>query len=354
MQRLVVGAPKQAGLSPGSLVHVGLRRSESTRITVIDFDEGNVVERQIQRVEDCGPFKDTATVTWINVDGLHDIGIVERLGALFDIHPLTMEDILNTNQRPKYENLGHHLFVVLGMIYLAPESGEVIAEQVSLVVGSNFVISFQEAPGDVFDAVRDRIRNGKGKIRKMAPDYLAYALVDAIVDGYFPVIESLGEDIETTEETLVTDPQAKTLKTIYRLRSEMIFLRRSIWPLREMVAAMERDDSPLIQPTTQRFLRDVYDHVIHVIDTIDAYRELVTGMLDTYLSSVSNRMNEVMKVLTIISTIFIPLTFIAGIYGMNFQHMPELGWRWAYPVVLGLMLCVGALMALYFRRKRWL
>jgi len=354
MQRLLLRAPQQPGLPPGSLVHVGERRLERTRITVIDYDERTLTEREIADIEDSRPFKDSPTVTWINVEGLHDITVIQRLGELFGIHDLTLEDILNTNQRPKYENLGPHLFIVLGMIYLKPESDEVVAEQVSLVVGSNFVISFQEAPGDVFEPVRDRIRTAKGRIRKMGPDYLAYALLDAIVDGYFPVLEGLGEDIEATEDTLVTAPGIETLQTIYRLRSEMIFLRRSIWPLREMVAALERDDSALVQQATHRYLRDVYDHVIHVIDTIDSYRELVTGMLDTYLSSVSNRMNEVMKVLTIIATIFIPLTFIAGIYGMNFQHMPELGWRWAYPAVWGIMVGTAVSMIMFFKRRRWL
>jgi len=354
MQRLLMRAPKQGGLPPGTLVHEGERRSESVRVTVIDYDEHVLTEREVTDLETCRPFKDSSTVTWINVDGLHDTSLIERLGAIFDIHALTLEDIVDANQRPKYENLGHHLFMVLGMIYVEPESDEIVAEQVSLLVGSNFVISFQEDPGDVFDAVRTRIRNGKGRIRSMGPDYLAYALLDAVVDGYFPLLESLGANIEATEETLVTAPGIETLQTIHRLRSEMIFLRRSVWPLREMIAAMERDDSPLIQPGTQRFLRDVYDHVIHVIDNIDSYRELVTGMLDTYLSSVSNRMNEVMKVLTIIATIFIPLTFIVGVYGMNFQHMPELGWRWAYPAVWGVMAGIAVSMLAFFKRRRWL
>ena len=354
MQRLLMRAPKQGGLPPGTLVHEGERRSESVRVTVIDYDEHALTEREVTDLETCRPFKDSSTVTWINVDGLHDTSLIERLGAIFDIHALTLEDIVDANQRPKYENLGHHLFMVLGMIYVEPESDEIVAEQVSLLVGSNFVISFQEDPGDVFDAVRTRIRNGKGRIRSMGPDYLAYALLDAVVDGYFPLLESLGANIEATEETLVTAPGIETLQTIHRLRSEMIFLRRSVWPLREMIAAMERDDSPLIQPGTQRFLRDVYDHVIHVIDNIDSYRELVTGMLDTYLSSVSNRMNEVMKVLTIIATIFIPLTFIVGVYGMNFQHMPELGWRWAYPAVWGVMAGIAVSMLVFFKRRRWL
>ncbi|MBN1423666.1 magnesium/cobalt transporter CorA [Candidatus Fermentibacteria bacterium] len=353
MHRRAPKRHKDAGLPPGSLIHVGERRTDAVRITITDYSETTLEERAVSRIEECLPFKDTASVTWINVDGLHDVEIVATLGSLFEIHSLTLEDVLNTNQRPKYENLGHHLFLVARMINQRTDGG-IAAEQVSLVLGSNFVVTFQEAPGDVFGPVRDRIRSGTGRIRKMGPDYLAYALLDAIVDGYFPVLESLGDDIERTEDTLVTDPRIETLRALYRLRSEMILLRRSVWPLREVMSGLEREDSPLIQEATQRFFRDVYDHVIHVVDTIDSYRELVSGMLDTYLSSVSNRMNEVMKVLTIIATIFIPLTFIAGVYGMNFAHMPELGWRWAYPAVWGVMAGIAVFMVAYFRRRRWL
>lgn len=352
MQRLVLRAHKEVGLPPGSLVHVGRRHSETVRISAMDYSQAGMEERTLSTVGECLPFRDTATVTWINVEGLHDVGIVAAIGNLFDIHSLTLEDVLNTNQRPKFENLGHHFFIVVRMIYQTTD--DIVAEQVSMVVGPNFVITFQEAPGDVFEPVRDRIRSGKGKIRRMGSDYLAYALLDAVVDGYFPVLESLGDDVEHTEDSLMSSPDTETLQAIYRLRNEMIFLRRSVWPLRELVAGLARDDSPLIQEGTQRFFRDVYDHVVNVIDTIDSYRELVSGMLDTYLSSVSNRMNEVMKVLTIIATIFIPLTFIAGVYGMNFQHMPELGWRWAYPAVWGVMAGIAISMVAYFRRRRWL
>jgi magnesium transporter len=240
---------------------------------------------------------------------------------------------------------------------LSSEKGKdgVVSEQVSLILGSNFVISFQESPGgDVFDPVRDRIRTGKGRLRKQGPDYLAYALLDAIVDNYFLVLEKLGERVEGLEEELITEPGQQTLHEMHALKREMIYVRRSVWPLREVVSGLERVESPLIKQSTGIFLRDVYDHTIQVIDTVETYRDMLSGMLDIYLSSVSNRMNQVMKVLTIIATIFIPLTFVAGIYGMNFRFMPEIEWRWGYFVVLGIMLAIGLLMVISFKRKRWM
>lgn len=354
MHRLLVRGSKEVGLAPGSLVHVGERRTDSTTISVMDYGPDSFEERAGVSVDECGRFRESATVTWIDVNGLHDVAVIEKLGSLFGLHPLTLEDIVNTFQRARFENLDTYLFVILTMIRPAAASGEIVAEQLSLAVGPNFVVSFQEAPGDVFEPVRQRIRSGTGRIRKMGPDYLAYALLDAVVDGYFPVLEHLGEEIQSTEDALVSRPTTETLHAIYRLRNELIFLRRSIWPLRDALAAMAREESSLVQQATQRFVRDVHDHVARVLDTIDSYRELVTGMLDTYLSSVSNRMNEVMKMLTIIATIFIPLTFLAGVYGMNFQYMPELGWRWGYPAVLAVMLVVAVFMVSFFRRKRWL
>jgi len=294
-------------------------------------------------------------VTWVNIDGLHDIEIMEKIGKHFGLHPLVLEDILNTEQRPKIEDFDDYIFVVLKMLYYDENEGEIRAEQISIILGSNFVLSFQERVGDIFNPLRDRIRNAKGRVRKMGPDYLAYSLLDAIVDNYFVVLEKLGEQIEGMEEELVTNPTPETLQRIHNLKREMIFLRKSVWPLREVVSRLERGESPLIKEATGIYLRDVYDHTIQVIDTIETYRDMLSGMLDIYLSSISNRMNQVMKVLTIIATIFIPLTFVAGIYGMNFEYMPELKWHWFYPKAFWLvMLGVAALMLVYFRRKRWL
>lgn len=345
---------KKAGLPPGTLVHVGERKVEKAKITVIDYDEKEFLEKEVPSVEVCFPFKETATVTWINVVGVHDVAVVENLGSCFEVHPLILEDILNTSQRPKMEDMGNYIYIVLRMLSFDEGKKEIRTEQVSLVIGSNFVISFQETEEDVFGPVRERIRKGKGRIRKMGPDYLAYALIDAIVDNYFLILERIGEKIETLEEALVADPKRETLHEMHNLKREMIFIRRSVWPLREVISGLERGESALIRKGTGIFLRDVYDHTIQVIDTVETFRDMLSGMLDTYLSSISNRMNEVMKVLTIIATIFIPLTFIAGVYGMNFEFMPELGWRWGYFLILGFMVVIGACMVAYFKKKRWL
>ncbi len=345
---------KKVGLPPGTLVHVGERKAEETRIIVIDYDQREFQEREIENIEDCFPFKDKPTVTWINIDGLHEVDIIGKVGARSGIHPLILEDIVHTAQRPKIEDLGDYIFIVLKMISLDENQGEIMGEQVSLVLGPNYVISFQEREGDIFDPIRERIRNAKGRVRKAGADYLAYTLLDAIVDNYFVILENVGERIESLEETLVTHPTPETLNMIHKLKGDMIFLRKSVWPLREVISGLERLESQLIKKSTGIYLRDVYDHTIQVIETIETFRDMVSGMLDIYLSSVSNRMNEVMKVLTIIATIFIPLTFIAGIYGMNFKYMPELEWHLGYPVALAVMLSIVALMFVYFRRKKWL
>lgn len=354
MPRLIKRISKKAGLPPGALVHVGEKMDEEVRVTIIDYDEARFQEKEAKTIEECFPFKDKPTVTWINVDGIHQPEIVKKLGDFFGMHPLVLEDILNTGQRPKMEDFGNYIYIVLKMLCRDEKEDEIKAEQVSLIFGKNFVISFQERGGDVFNPIRERIRTGKGRIRKMGPDYLAYALIDAIVDNYFTILEKIGEKIEFMEEELVTNPTPKTLQTIHNLKRDTIFLRKSVWPLREVISVLERGESSLIKKSTQIYVRDVYDHTIQVIDTIETSRDMVSGMLDIYLSSVSNRMNEVMKVLTIIATIFIPLTFLAGVYGMNFARMPELEWHWGYPLVLLVMLAVGILMAIYFRRKRWI
>jgi magnesium transporter len=345
---------KKVGLSPGTLVHIGEKKVEKVRITVIDYDAEQFQEKETKTIEECFPFKDTPTVTWINIDGLHEVEIIEKIGKHFAIHPLIQEDILHTGQRPKMEDMESYIFVVARMLVYNDETGEIESEQVSLILGANYVISFQEKVGDIFDPVRERIRKGKGRIRRMKADYLAYALVDTLVDNYFIILENLGEKIEGMEDELVANPTPETLQTIHILKREMIFLRKSVWPLREVISSLERGESSLIYESTGMYFRDVYDHTIQVMDTVETYRDMVSGMLDTYLSSLSNRMNEVMKVLTIIATIFIPLTFVAGIYGMNFEFMPELKWHWGYFAALGLMVVIFIGMVFYFRRKRWL
>jgi magnesium transporter len=345
---------RKAGLPPGSMIFDGERRVETTRITIFDYDESQFQEKEVQSVEECFPFKDEPTVTWVNIDGVHDVGIVGKIGEYFGVHPLVQEDIVHTGQRPKMEDFDDYLYIVVKMLFFDEERGEISAEQVSLIVGDRYVISFQEREGDVFEPVRERLRSRKGRIIKQGADYLAYVLIDTIVDNYFAILEKTGDRVESLEEELITDPSPETLTVMQRMKREMIFLRKSIWPLREVISGLERDESPIIKESTHVYLRDVYDHTIQVMDTVEALRDMIGGMLDIYLSSVSNRMNEVMKVLTIIATIFIPLTFIAGIYGMNFENMPELKVPWAYPVVWVVMVTVGILMVAYFKRKRWL
>ncbi len=354
MPRLIRKRSKKFGLPPGTPVFIGEKKIEKVKITIVDYDEDHLEEKEAKTIEECFPFKEKPTVTWINIDGLHEIEIIDKLGKHFDLHPLIIEDIVNTGQRPKMEDLENYIFFVLKMLYYDEKKDDITTEQVSLILGSNFVISFQERPGDVFDPVRERIRKSRGRIRKVGSDYLAYALIDAIVDHYFIVLEKLGEKIEYLEEELVTYPRPETLQAIHNLKRDNIFLRKSVWPLREVISGLERGESPLIEKSTEIYLRDVYDHTIQVIDTLETYRDMVSGMLDTYLSSVSNKMNEVMKVLTVIATIFIPLTFIAGVYGMNFEYMPELGWHWGYVMVWIIMVTVTALMAFYFKTKKWL
>lgn len=344
---------EKAGLPPGTMVHIGEQETEQVRIHIIDYDDGHYQELEAQSVEECFPFRDTPTVTWINVHGLHQPEVIEKLGTYYGLHPLVLEDIVSAGQRPKMEDYGDYMWVVLKALYHDDKEDETKAHQVGIVIGRNFVMSFQEAEGNVFVPVRDRVKNGAARIRTMGSDYLAYSLMDIVVDNYFGILERLGEQLEVMEDRSVTEPEPDTLQSIHDFRREMVFLRRSVWPLREVVARLERGDSSLIQKSTAIYFRDVYDHTIQVIDTIETFRDMVSPMLEVYVSSVSNKMNEVMKVLTVIGTIFLPLTFLAGVYGMNFKYFPEINWRWGYGLfwVINLSVVIGMLM--YFRRKRW-
>ncbi len=345
----------KAGLPPGTLVHIGRERQGTARVSVISYDEARYEEKEPAGAAACAGLGAVPAVTWISLEGIHEVDILEALGASFGLHPLVMEDILNTEQRPKVEDYAEYLYIVLKMLRFDGAAGEVRGEQISVVLGRNAVLSFQEGiEGDCFDSVRARIRGEKGRIRKAGPDFLAYSLIDAVVDNYFTVLEALGERIEDIEEELIADVTPATLRKIHRAKRDLIVLRKSVWPLREVISFLERGDSPLVHQGTRLYLRDVYDHTVQVIDTIETQRDMVSGMLDVYLSSVSNRLNAVMKVLTVIATIFMPLTFIVGIYGMNFRYMPELQWRYGYLYVWVIMISVGAAMFLYFKRRRWL
>ena len=348
------------GQPPGTLVYVGKERTRKVKISIMNYNEKKLVEKEVRKIDDCFLYTAKPSITWINIDGVHKTDIIEKVGDHFKLHPLILEDIVNTGQRPKLEDFDDYLYIVLKMFYYSEKKNEVLSEQISLILGSNYVISFQEEGEDIFNLIRDRLRKGKGRIRKMGADYLAYALIDAVVDNYFVILEKFGERIEEMEDRLVTEPTPEKLQTIQKLKREIILLRKSVWPLRELVNGLERGESKLIKKGTGIFLRDVYDHTIQVIDTIETYRDMISGMVDLYLSSISNKMNQVMKILTIIATIFIPLTFIAGIYGMNFDpksspfNMPELGWYWGYVSVWVVMIGVAIIMIIYFRRKRWL
>lgn len=346
-------AHRQPGTPPGTLTFRGEQRVEHAALSVIAYDPHHLVERPVQGVPEIEALKKTYPVVWVNLEGLHDTGLVERLGELFGLHPLLMEDVLNVEHRPKMELYGDLLFFVVKMLSWDETEDDVHWEQVSFVLGRGWVLSFQETPGDVFEPVRTRIRASGRRIRQRGADYLFYALLDAVVDHYFVVLERIGEKLEALESAVLSRPDQETLRALQGIKSRLIRLRRTVWPLREALSSLVREES-LIEPSTQVFLRDVYDHAVQVMDTVESYLQSASSLLDIYLSTVSNRMNEVMKVLTIIATIFIPLTFIVGIYGMNFEHMPELRVVWAYPAVWLVMVLVAASMLYFFRRRGWL
>jgi magnesium transporter len=340
------------GAPPGTIVYYGEERTDKVKITLIEYNEGEFIERDFYDLSQCLDLVDPSMVKWINVDGIHDTALVERIGKHFNIHPLTLEDIVNTNQRAKFEDYDNYVVSIMKMIYY---DSELRSEQLAVVLMEGLVISFQEVyGGDAFDLIRNRIRQGKGRIRKMGADYLAYALLDAVVDCYFTVLEKIGDKIELLEDELISEPTKETMQQLHHMKREMIFVRKAVWPMRELINNLERSETELIEPSTDVYLRDVHDHTIRVIDTVETYRDLLSGMMDIYLSSVSNRMNEVMKVLTIITTIFVPVTFIAGVYGMNFDYMPELHSKWGYPVTCLVMLAIIISLLVYFRKKKWL
>jgi magnesium transporter len=346
---------KKVGLPAGSLVYTGEQAAGKVEVTLIDYDEQTFEERTLQSMDECAVYKAKPTATWINVEGVNNPVLIERIGECFGLHRLVTEDLMNVVQRPKVEDYGEYLFVVLKMLTYDEKDGRIVPEQVSLIVGENFLLSFQEGvKGDVFPLIRDRLRAGKGKIRKMGVDYLAYSLLDALVDGYFVILERLGERIDLLEEELITRPARSIMEQLYQLKRELLFMHKAVWPLREVVSALVRRESPLIREATTPYLRDVYDHVVQAIDSVEIYRDMLSTMLDLYLSSVSNRMNEIMKVLTIIATIFMPLTFLAGVYGMNFKHMPELEWKYGYLFAWIIMAGIGIAMGFYFKRKKWM
>lgn len=354
MPKLIKERSKKAGLPPGTLVHIGEQKSKEILITVVDYDNKGYFEKITVSADEVCSMEQKTEIRWINVDGIHRVEVMEKLGNYYGLHPLVLEDILNTDQRPKIEDYGDYIYIVARLIYYDEKTNHVTTEQVSIILGKNFVITFQENNDNIFFTLKERIRKGSSKIGKMGTDYLVYALLDFIVDSYFVVIEKLGDKIEYTEDNMVLKPGPIMLQSIHDLKREMLYLHKAIWPLREVIGALERRESYLIQESTVLYLRDVYDHTIQLMDSIETYRDMLSGMLDIYLSSVSLKMNEVMKVLTIFSTIFMPLTFLAGVYGMNFKYMPELEWPLSYPLLMLGMAITAVLMILFFKKKKWI
>lgn len=364
----VHGAPKgfqrkPPGQKPGTAIYTGIRQLENVQITIHDFDEKYYDVIPVNEIEQTRPYLQKDSKTWIQVKGLHDVEKLQNVWDYFNLHPLIQEDIVNTSQRPKVEDYSETVFIVMRMIThkkSKDDSQGLQTEQISIVLGKNYVLSFQESEHPVFEPILKRLEIATTRLRKLGPDYLAYALADTVVDHYFHSLDLISESLEALEELIISEPNERHLQKIHALRRDLIYFRRSVWSLRDGLNSLIRDDSPLISDGVKFFIRDVYDHLVHVIDSIETNREMVFGLYDMYMSGLSNRMNEVMKVLTIIATIFIPLTFVAGIYGMNFNpdaspwNMPELNWYYGYPAAVFLMLIMSACMIYYFRRKGWI
>lgn len=354
VRKLFRGTGKKVAAAPGTLQFTGAHKTEDILLKVLDYTPQGLVETELENIQESFSFRDSDSVSWINIDGLHDVALLGDIGNHFGLHPLVMEDVVNVRQRPKTEDHDSYFYIVCRMAVFDEATLHVKTEQLSVILSRNLVLSFQERSGDIFEPVRARIRNTNGRFRRHGADYLAYALLDAVVDNYFVVLERLSDEIEILEEELLSRPSNEILEKVHGMKREMILLRRSAWPLREALNALVRSDSHLIAEGTLVYLRDVQDHAIQVVEVIESFRDILSGLQDLYLSSISNRMNEVMKVLTIVSTIFVPLTFVAGIYGMNFEFMPELGWKYSYLGFWLLILLLGAGMLTFFRRRKWL
>lgn len=345
---------KKAGQPPGTPMYTGKQKIPSL-ITFITFNESEFVEKTGQTLAEIGETKKENGINWLNLEGLSNLNVVEEIAQVYQLHPLTVEDILNVEQRPKVDEFENYLFITIKILNWNSNKNTFSVEQMSLVLGKSYVITFLESNTTLFNSFKDKLRSSSAvRLRQQGCDYLAYRLIDIIVDQYFSVLEGLGEAIEDTEERIILSPTPQNSKTIYSLKRKMLILRKTIWPMREVISHLLQIEEPFISRFTQIYLRDVYDHIVQAIDTIETFRDMLSSMIDMYLSSLTNRMNEIIKVLTIISTIFIPTTFIASIYGMNFQYMPELKMHYGYPAALGAMLVVIIGMLIYFKNKKWL
>lgn len=353
MPKHIKSTKKKIGMAPGTLIHVGERLSEEVKISLIKYCQDSFTTEILNDFSSIEYSPSETSTSWVNVDGLHDIKLIEQVGNKFNIHPLTLEDVLNTTQRPKIDFDDKYIYVVLKMLYYNNELREIRSEQVSLIIFKKYLFSFQEFEGDVFDDLRKRLQKNKSNIRSKGTDYLAYSLLDSIIDSYFDILENIGTTIDDVEDKLLSNPDKAIMPEIYNLKREMILLRNSVWPLREILGSLIKSDNSIVEDKTLMYLRDIYDHTIQVMDIIETYRDILSGMLDTYLSSISNKTNDVMKILTIFSTIFIPLTFLAGIYGMNFDYMPELRLKYGYILFWVITLITIIFMVNYFKKKKW-
>ncbi|PRR79682.1 Magnesium transport protein CorA [Clostridium liquoris] len=354
MPKRIKSRKSKIGVAPGSLIHVGEHVNDDVKIQLISYNEDIFNKASYENIEKCLSACNNDAINWINVDGLHEVEVISSAGKRFNIHPLILEDILNTTQRPKIDIDNNYIFIVIKMLYYNKDIKEIESEQVSIIILKNYILSFQEFQGDIFDDLRRRLEYNKSNIRSKGTDYLAYSLIDTIVDSYFDIIENIGDSIDEIEDILMSNPSNEILNDIYKFKRELIFLRNSVWPLREVLGKLVKSEYELIDDKTVMYLRDVYDHTIQVVDIIETYRDILSGMLDTYLSSISNKTNEVMKILTIFSTIFIPLSFLTGIYGMNFDYIPELKFKYGYLVFWIITIFCILVMLNYFRRKKWL
>lgn len=323
------------------------------KITLINYNDKKIEEKEIHSPDECKTYRNSSTVTWVNIEGIHRPDTVHKFSTYFQLHPLVKEDILTPNQRPKVIDYEDYIYIIVKMLYFNEEKGKVAIEQMSIVLGDNYLFTFQEKDEDAFRKVRDLLHKEGNRIRHNKSDFLVYALFDRIIDNYFIILEKISEQIEVIEKKLVNNPSPKTLTKLNSLKNEMVYLRQSVWPLRDVIRTLEREESKLIHKSTWPYFRDVYDHTIQVIEAMETNRDVLSNMMDLYISSTNNKLNEVMKVLTIISTIFIPLTFMTGIYGMNFDFMPELRMKYSYPILLSIMLTIGLSMVVYFKRKKW-
>lgn len=353
MQHDIRHAAKKTGLAPGELVHVGDHIDQSIQLRFFKYNEKEWLEKEIHSLTELEEHVDDTTIGWLNVDGLHNVAVIKEIGERYNLHPLLLEDILNTRQRPKIEDFGDYLYVVFKMLAYDDKDKNIECEQISIVIGPNYLLSFQEKEGDLFDGIRERIRTGIGRMRRMHPDYLAYSMLDITIDHYFVLLETLYDKVEALEQIILLKPGEHVPREIHELRQQTLLLRKASWPLRQLIEQLQKSESPLVDESTSLYLRDVWDHIVRVTESVDSIQDMQSNAMETYLSLTNQKTNQIMRLLTVMATVFMPLTFITSVYGMNFDYMPELHWRWGYPALWGVLMACSVGMFVYFRRKKW-